>query len=66
MEKFTSVHLVVRVLTMEKVDRLTDAVVWRTGQATLSFTPCMAEYVAVRVLQFFVNQTVDTQETSVL
>lgn len=40
--KFISVHLVDRVFSLEKEDRLTDAVVLQTGQDTHSYILCMA------------------------
>lgn len=41
-EKYISVHLVDRVLSLEKEDRLTDAAVLQTGQDTHSYILCMA------------------------
>lgn len=41
-EKSISVHLVDRVFSLEKEDRLTDAVVLQTGQDTHSCILCMA------------------------
>lgn len=41
-EKSISVHLVARVFSLEKEDRLTDAVVLQTGQDTRCYILCMA------------------------
>lgn len=42
--KSTREHLVVRAMTMAKVDRLTDVVLLPTELDTLFFTPCMDRY----------------------
>ena len=47
--RFINVHLVVRVITMVRVDRPTDVVPLPTGQAILCFILCMDRYVRTEV-----------------